>query len=98
MPPGLGKAIGDPANDDYVAQVLADEARNSSLKYPSLGTEAYMTRRCKDCPKDNMPEANNLSPQAYRLRAETEYAIPSSHNQGDRQSQHSAEKEGRTGS
>jgi hypothetical protein len=46
MPPGLGKAIGDPGNDDYVAQVLADEARSSSLKYSSLGTEAYMPRRC----------------------------------------------------
>jgi hypothetical protein len=46
MLPGLGKAIGDPGNDDYVAQVLADEARSSSLKYSSLGTEAYMSRRC----------------------------------------------------
>ncbi|CEL07855.1 hypothetical protein ASPCAL11009 [Aspergillus calidoustus] len=54
MPPGLGKAIGDPANDDYVAQVLADEARNSSLKYPSLGTQAYMTRR----PTGSAPKPN----------------------------------------
>ncbi|KAL2808402.1 hypothetical protein BJX63DRAFT_436150 [Aspergillus granulosus] len=44
MPPGLGKAIGDPDNDEYVAQVLTDEARKSSARYPFLGTEAYMTR------------------------------------------------------
>ncbi|KAL2788419.1 hypothetical protein BJX66DRAFT_308779 [Aspergillus keveii] len=54
MPPGLGKAIGDPGNDDYVAQVLADEARSSSLKYSSLGTEAYMPRR----PTGSAPKPN----------------------------------------
>ncbi|KAL2836105.1 hypothetical protein BJY01DRAFT_61397 [Aspergillus pseudoustus] len=54
MPPGPGNAIGDPDNDDYVAQVLADEARNSSLKYSSIGAEAYMIRR----PTGSAPRPN----------------------------------------
>jgi hypothetical protein len=45
MPPGLGKGIGDPNNDDYVAQVLAKEARDSSIKYSALGMNAYMPSR-----------------------------------------------------
>ncbi|KAL4924864.1 uncharacterized protein BDV17DRAFT_273268 [Aspergillus undulatus] len=54
MPPGLGKAIGDPDNDDYVAQVLAKEARDSSMKYSALGMEAYMpTRPAGNAPKPN---------------------------------------------
>ncbi|PYH84862.1 hypothetical protein BO82DRAFT_351653 [Aspergillus uvarum CBS 121591] len=32
-------------DDDYVAQVLAREARDSSLKYSAQGLEAYMPRR-----------------------------------------------------
>ncbi|KAL3466714.1 hypothetical protein BJX64DRAFT_249716 [Aspergillus heterothallicus] len=50
----VGEAIGDVDNDDYVAQVLADEARNSSMKYSSLGAEAYMTRR----PTGSAPKPN----------------------------------------
>ncbi|KAL4781816.1 hypothetical protein BJX76DRAFT_334516 [Aspergillus varians] len=54
MPPGLGKAIGDPDNDDYVAQVLAKEARDSSMKYSVLGMEAYKpTRPTGSAPKPN---------------------------------------------
>lgn len=45
MPP-LGEAIDDPTNsDDYVAQLLAKDARDSSLKYSALGMQAYMPRR-----------------------------------------------------
>ncbi|KAL4906836.1 hypothetical protein BDW74DRAFT_176441 [Aspergillus multicolor] len=54
MPPGLGKTIGDPDNDDYVAQVLAKEARDSSMKYPALGMEAYMPAR----PTGSAPKPN----------------------------------------
>ncbi|KAL4821020.1 hypothetical protein BDW67DRAFT_76306 [Aspergillus spinulosporus] len=45
MPLKLGKIIGDPDNDNYVAEVLAKEARDSSLKYSTLGMEAYMPAR-----------------------------------------------------
>jgi hypothetical protein len=45
MPLKLGKTIGDPDDDDYVAQVLAKEARDSSMKYSTLGMEAYMPAR-----------------------------------------------------
>ncbi|KAL4805548.1 hypothetical protein BDV18DRAFT_141242 [Aspergillus unguis] len=54
MPPGLGKSIGDPDSDDYVAQVLAKEARDSSMKYSSLGMEAYMPAR----PSGSAPKPN----------------------------------------
>ncbi|RDW86221.1 uncharacterized protein DSM5745_02863 [Aspergillus mulundensis] len=54
MPPGLGKTIGDPDNDDYVAQVLAKEARDSSVKYSALGMEAYMPAR----PTSSAPKPN----------------------------------------
>ncbi|KAL2868416.1 uncharacterized protein BJX67DRAFT_350728 [Aspergillus lucknowensis] len=54
MPPSRGKAIGDPNDDDYVAQVLANEARDSSLKYSSLGMGAYMPRR----PTGSAPKPN----------------------------------------
>ncbi|KAL2831162.1 hypothetical protein BDW59DRAFT_140562 [Aspergillus cavernicola] len=54
MPRGLENAIGDPHNDDYVAQVLANEARDSSLKYSAVGTEAYIPRRpTSAAPKPN---------------------------------------------
>ncbi|PYH60496.1 uncharacterized protein BO96DRAFT_384613 [Aspergillus niger CBS 101883] len=45
MPPNTGKAIGDPSDDAYVAQVLAREARDSSLRYSAHGLEAYMPKR-----------------------------------------------------
>lgn len=45
MPPNMGSAIGDLSNDDYVAQVLAQEARDSSLKYSAQGMGAYMPKR-----------------------------------------------------
>ncbi|KKK24192.1 hypothetical protein P175DRAFT_0556815 [Aspergillus ochraceoroseus IBT 24754] len=46
MPPGFAKkAAADPNDDDYVAQVLSMEARSSSLKYSSLGMEAYVPKR-----------------------------------------------------
>ncbi|KAL3471283.1 hypothetical protein BJX99DRAFT_250542 [Aspergillus californicus] len=54
MPPRPGKAIGDPGNDDYVAQVLAKEARDSSLKYSTVGMEAYVPRR----PTGSAPKPN----------------------------------------
>ncbi|KAL4942191.1 hypothetical protein BDV06DRAFT_192653 [Aspergillus oleicola] len=54
MPPGLGKAVGDPDNDDCVAQVLAKEARDSSVKYSALGMEAYMpSKPAGSAPKPN---------------------------------------------
>ena len=43
MPP-LGEAMADD-DDDYVARLLAQEARESSLKYASQGLEAYVPRR-----------------------------------------------------
>lgn len=46
MPPILGESIGDLSDDDYVARLLAREARDSSLKYSSQGLEAYMPKRC----------------------------------------------------
>ncbi|KAL3263592.1 hypothetical protein ABHI18_001625 [Aspergillus niger] len=45
MPPNTGKAIGDPSDDAYVAQVLAREAQDSSLRYSAHGLEAYMPKR-----------------------------------------------------
>ncbi|PYH94102.1 hypothetical protein BO71DRAFT_380158 [Aspergillus ellipticus CBS 707.79] len=45
MPPNTTKTTGDPGNDDYVAQVLAREARDSSLKYSAHGLAAYMPKR-----------------------------------------------------
>ncbi|KAL1988711.1 hypothetical protein VTN96DRAFT_8411 [Rasamsonia emersonii] len=45
MPP-LEEAIDDPtSNDEYVAQLLARDARDRSLKYSALGLEAYLPRR-----------------------------------------------------
>jgi hypothetical protein len=48
--------IPDPAsNDDYVAQILANDARDSSLKYSTLGMEAYLPQRyvtSLDCPNN----------------------------------------------
>lgn len=42
----LGEVIDDPtANDDYVAQLLASEAKDKSLKYSSIGLQAYLPRR-----------------------------------------------------
>ncbi|OJJ34140.1 hypothetical protein ASPWEDRAFT_157674 [Aspergillus wentii DTO 134E9] len=45
MPPNYGRAIGDPSDDDYVAQVLANEARDSSIKYSTEGLGAYVPKR-----------------------------------------------------
>lgn len=42
MPP---RAIGDLSDDDYVAQVLANEARDNSIKYSSEGLGAYMPKK-----------------------------------------------------
>lgn len=33
-------------DDDYVAQVLAKEARETSQKYSAEGLSAYMPRKC----------------------------------------------------
>ncbi|KJK67859.1 hypothetical protein P875_00108885 [Aspergillus parasiticus SU-1] len=44
MPPNTGRANGSLDDDDYVAQVLANEARDSSLKYSALGMGAYMPK------------------------------------------------------
>ena len=45
MPP-LGEAIGDASdNDEYVAQLLAKEARESSIKYSTQGIGAYLPKR-----------------------------------------------------
>ncbi|KAL5358115.1 hypothetical protein BJX96DRAFT_145939 [Aspergillus floccosus] len=54
MPPNMGSAIGDLSNDDYVAQVLAREARDSSLKYSAQGMGAYMPKR----PAGSAPKPN----------------------------------------
>jgi hypothetical protein len=43
------------SNDDYVAQILANDARDSSLKYSTLGMEAYLPQRyitSLDCPNN----------------------------------------------
>lgn len=32
-------------DDDYVAQLLAQDAKNSSLKYSAVGMQAYMPKR-----------------------------------------------------
>ncbi|KNG80096.1 hypothetical protein ANOM_010885 [Aspergillus nomiae NRRL 13137] len=45
MPPNTGRANGNLDDDDYVAQVLTNEARDSSLKYSALGMGAYMPKR-----------------------------------------------------
>lgn len=42
MPP---RPIGDLSNDDYVAQVLANEARDNSKKYALEGLGAYMPKK-----------------------------------------------------
>lgn len=43
MPPAGGDD--DFSSDDYVARVLAKEARENSLKYSTQGLEAYMPKR-----------------------------------------------------
>jgi hypothetical protein len=46
----LGELIDDPtSNDDYVAQLLASEAKDKSLKYSTLGLQAYLPRRQVAC-------------------------------------------------
>ncbi|PYH47793.1 uncharacterized protein BP01DRAFT_335356 [Aspergillus saccharolyticus JOP 1030-1] len=45
MSPNLAKPLGALDDDDYVAQVLAREARDSSMKYSAQGLDAYMPRR-----------------------------------------------------
>ncbi|KAN0068272.1 hypothetical protein V8E54_013468 [Elaphomyces granulatus] len=53
----------DPAsNDDYVAQILANDARDSSLKYSTLGMEAYLpqSQRRGDAPKPNTRFLKNI--------------------------------------
>lgn len=45
MPPRPGGAMGDLSNDDYVAQVLASEARDNSVKYTSEGLGAYIPKK-----------------------------------------------------
>ncbi|RAL05124.1 uncharacterized protein BO80DRAFT_373647 [Aspergillus ibericus CBS 121593] len=58
MPP---KAVGDPSDDAYVAQVLAREARDSSLKYSAHGLEAYMPKRPTGAaPKPNTRFLRNI--------------------------------------
>ncbi|KAF7587737.1 hypothetical protein BBP40_006815 [Aspergillus hancockii] len=47
MPPNTGRANGS-LDDDYVAQVLTTEARDSSSKYSALGMGAYMPKRRRD--------------------------------------------------
>ncbi|OJJ43486.1 hypothetical protein ASPZODRAFT_123841 [Penicilliopsis zonata CBS 506.65] len=54
MPPLLGEAMGDLSDDDYVARLLASEARENSLKYSSRGLEAYMPQR----PTGSAPKPN----------------------------------------
>jgi len=50
MPPNFGEALDDPtSNDDYVAQLLAKDARESSIKYSALGMQAYLPRRYVFC-------------------------------------------------
>ncbi|KAF9889793.1 hypothetical protein FE257_006883 [Aspergillus nanangensis] len=61
MPPNLGSATGDLSNDDYVAAVLAREARDSSLKYSVQGMGAYMpTRPTGTAPKPNTRFLRNI--------------------------------------
>ncbi|PWY67257.1 hypothetical protein BO94DRAFT_528295 [Aspergillus sclerotioniger CBS 115572] len=61
MPPNTAKAIDDPSDDAYVAQVLAREARDSSLKYSAHGLEAYMPRRPTGAaPKPNTRFLRNI--------------------------------------
>ncbi|KAI7973207.1 hypothetical protein EIK77_004484 [Talaromyces pinophilus] len=51
----LGDMIDDPtSNDEYVAQLLASEAKDKSLKYSALGLKAYLPRR----PTDRAPKPN----------------------------------------
>ncbi|GAD92309.1 predicted protein [Paecilomyces variotii No. 5] len=58
----LGEAIDDPTDsDDYVAQLLAKDARDSSLKYSALGMQAYMPRRpTTGAPKPNTRFLKNI--------------------------------------
>ncbi|OXV08149.1 hypothetical protein Egran_04086 [Elaphomyces granulatus] len=50
------------SNDDYVAQILANDARDSSLKYSTLGMEAYLpqSQRRGDAPKPNTRFLKNI--------------------------------------
>lgn len=46
MPPKDTHDISGRLNDDdYVAQLLAQDAKKSSLKYSDLGMQAYMPKR-----------------------------------------------------
>ena len=45
MPPRPGGAMGDLSNDDYVAEVLAGEVRDNSVKYTSEGLGAYIPKK-----------------------------------------------------
>ncbi len=41
----MARDFGDLSDDDYVAQVLANEARDNSKKYSSEGLGAYMPKK-----------------------------------------------------
>lgn len=41
----MPRGFGDLSDDDYVAQVLANEARDNSVKYSSEGLGAYMPKK-----------------------------------------------------
>lgn len=45
MSRNAGGSTGDLSDDSYVAELLAKEARDSSLKYSALGLAAYMPKR-----------------------------------------------------
>ena len=66
MPLNNGRANGNPDDDDYVAQVLANEARDSSLKYSALGMGAYMPKRLLATSTGSNPPKLTSSYQAYR--------------------------------
>jgi len=46
MPENKGAAAANaPDEDEYIAQLLAKDARDSSLKYSAVGMQAFMPKR-----------------------------------------------------
>lgn len=75
----------DILTDDYVAEMLAKEANNCSLKYSSLGLEAYRESKLAHPCLIFSSLGNRRLTTVFQTgqQGEAEYTIPSTHHQGD---------------
>lgn len=75
-------------DDDYVAEVLAREARDSSQRYQKDGLGAYLPRRfvyiLTPSPLFFEPPTDLTSPQTYWQRSQTQHQISATPDKRDR--------------